>query len=146
MRRIPGTTSTQTVSGSRRSQRRRPAASTTRSCFSSTSLTTCATSRLGPINAGRAEALLTGREMCLSIRSPEGPDRTTERPNACGSREEAHAAPMSQLRKSSSVVRQLLKRQGAKAADNGGCAPPQFPSIKAQSLQQLRCRDLTDTI
>ena len=32
--------------------------------------------------------------------------------------------------------------QVARAADNVGCEPPQIPSIKAQSLQQLRSCDL----
>jgi hypothetical protein len=57
---------------------------------------------------------------------------------------------MRQLQKSSSgpkeQMHQALKLLGAKAADNVGCEPPQIPSIKAQSLQQLRRRDLADTI
>jgi hypothetical protein len=39
-----------------------------------------------------------------------------------------------------------LKLRDAIIADNGGCEPPQIPSIKAQLLQQLRRRDLADTI
>jgi NADPH-dependent FMN reductase len=39
----------------------------------------------------------------------------------------------------------LIRRQGAKAADNGGCAPPQIPSIEDQSLPQLWRCDLAGT-
>jgi hypothetical protein len=39
-----------------------------------------------------------------------------------------------------------LTPQVARAADNVGCVPPQIPSIKAQSLQQLRRSDLANTI
>jgi hypothetical protein len=44
------------------------------------------------------------------------------------------------------TLRPNVKLQGARAADNVGRVPRQIPSTKAQSLQQLRRRDLADTI
>jgi hypothetical protein len=44
------------------------------------------------------------------------------------------------------MPRPNVKLQGARAADNVGRVPRQIPSTKAQSLQQLRRRDLADTI